>query len=216
MEYHSKVDLNIDDVKHLQQQFSKSASEKLNLYLPTTDTSDPLKSRVSVLVNDFIYEILESAKPSMNIDGTDTSRSIKELLENPSNEVEPFDFSLQDKVRKLYQQVEDETIKLTKLRREKPSNIKDGYQASFDQSFSMLEKLQKETEEVNQEQSDKENRDIEEKENIFNEKVLSKLDFFVQDYENSLFTAKELKDKIPEERKNIEKLDHISRFLINE
>lgn len=85
MDHHKKITLNLRDVKHLQSQFTKDATNKLNLYLPTTDNSDPLKNRVSELVNDFIFEIFERSKDSLEIDGSDGSTSLRKMLENPTN-----------------------------------------------------------------------------------------------------------------------------------
>lgn len=80
-----RISLSLADVRHLQAQFAKEATDKLDLYLPTTDTSDPLKHRVGALVNDFIYEIFESAKASMEIDGVDPTVSLRSLLDNPTH-----------------------------------------------------------------------------------------------------------------------------------
>lgn len=92
-DHHQKIHLNLKDVKHLQVQFTKAATNKLNLYLPTSDNSDPLKSRVSSLVNDFIYEIFETSKTSLDIDGVNGKKdSLRGLLENPTNGMCRFGF----------------------------------------------------------------------------------------------------------------------------
>lgn len=80
-----KISLSLSDVKHLQRQFSNEANDKLDLYLPTTEVDDPLKERVSTLVKDFIYEVFETAKDGMEIDGADESVSLRSLLDNPPN-----------------------------------------------------------------------------------------------------------------------------------
>jgi len=85
-EHHQKIHLSLKDVKHLQLQFAKAATDKLNLYLPTSDNSDPLKSKVSSLVNDFIYEIFEASKNSLDIDEVNNKKdTLRSLLENPTN-----------------------------------------------------------------------------------------------------------------------------------
>lgn len=210
-EHHQKIHLNLKDVKHLQIQFAKAATDKLNLYLPTSDHSDPLKSRVSSLVNDFIYEIFEASKNSLDIDGATGNRdSLRSLLENSTNgmyicssvlkvqytnwviylEVEPFDFSLQDQVRKAYQEVEQETIKLTKMRRDAPSEIKKSYEDSLEQSLSKIETLQKELENLESENE----ADIENHEDQFKRGVSSRLEDMISDYEESMRSIKEIKD----------------------
>lgn len=209
-EHHQKIHLNLKDVKHLQIQFAKAATDKLNLYLPTSDHSDPLKSRVSSLVNDFIYEIFEASKNSLDIDGATGNRdSLRSLLENSTNEVEPFDFSLQDQVRKAYQEVEQETIKLTKMRRDAPSEIKKSYEDSLEQSLSKIETLQKELEILESENE----ADIENHEDQFKQGVSSRLEDIISDYEESMRSIKEIKDQMPQERNEIEKLNNIIEFL---
>lgn len=209
-EHHQKIHLNLKDVKHLQIQFAKAATDKLNLYLPTSDHSDPLKSRVSSLVNDFIYEIFEASKNSLDIDGATGNRdSLRSLLENSTNEVEPFDFSLQDQVRKAYQEVEQETIKLTKMRRDAPSEIKKSYEDSLEQSLSKIETLQKELENLESENE----ADIENHEDLFKQGVSSRLEDIISDYEESMRSIKEIKDQMPQERNEIEKLNNIIEFL---
>jgi kinetochor protein Mis14/NSL1 len=79
-----KISISLADVKHLQLQFAKDATEKLDLYLPTTDTSDPLKSTVASLVDDFIYEIFENAKGGLDVDGMRESDELRSLLDNPT------------------------------------------------------------------------------------------------------------------------------------
>jgi kinetochor protein Mis14/NSL1 len=79
-----KISISLADVKHLQLQFAKDATEKLDLYLPTTDKSDPLKSTVASLVDDFIYEIFENAKGGLDVDGMRESDELRSLLDNPT------------------------------------------------------------------------------------------------------------------------------------
>lgn len=80
-----RITLSLRDLRRLQLQFVKNATQKLDLYLPTTDSADALKARVQELVNDFIYDIFESAKGSLVIDGVDENQNLRKLLENPSN-----------------------------------------------------------------------------------------------------------------------------------
>ncbi|CCH45089.1 Rhomboid protein 2 [Wickerhamomyces ciferrii] len=197
---HGKINLSLKDVKHLQVQFSKAATDKLNLYLPTADESDPLKGRVSSLVNDFIYEIFEASKDSLDIDELKEGEqnTLRSLLENPTNEVEPFDFSLQDQVRKAYQEVERETIKLTKMRREKPLEIKQNYEDSFNQSLSKIDSLQKELHELqnggDDDNDNNEQDELDEHEKLYNEGVKLRLSDLIADYEESLGDLKTVKD----------------------
>lgn len=206
-----KVALALADVKHLQAALSKEAKNKLDLYLPNADDKDPLKSKVFSLVDDFIYEIFERSKDGMEIDGMDRSVSLRSMLENPTNgtywrclvywdsmtnynckEVEPFDFALQEEVRKLYQEVEDETMRLTKLRREKPQSLKRSYEESFNSSMEKLHSLEREIEALEEEED---SRDTELDAHM--DKVQSlrpKLDEMTREYADSLHSLKEIRD----------------------
>lgn len=112
------------------------------------------------------------------------------MLLTDAIEVEPFDFSLQDQVRKAYQEVEQETIKLTKMRRDAPSEIKKSYEDSLEQSVTKIEALQKELEQL-EDEIDVEFEDHEEK---FNQGVKSRLDDIIADYEESIKSIKDIKD----------------------
>lgn len=76
---------------------------------------------------------------------------VNSLLTGVQKEVEPFDFSLQEQVRKLYQEVEEETINLTNLRRTTPQSLKKTYEDTFNQSMERLTQLQAEIEAAEEE-----------------------------------------------------------------
>ncbi|ODV75560.1 MIND complex subunit NSL1 [Cyberlindnera jadinii NRRL Y-1542] len=207
-----KVALALADVKHLQAALSKEAKNKLDLYLPNADDKDALKSKVFSLVDDFIYEIFERSKDGMEIDGMDRSVSLRSMLENPTNEVEPFDFALQEEVRKLYQEVEDETMRLTKLRREKPQSLKRSYEESFNSSMEKLHSLEREIEALEEEED---SRDTELDAHM--DKVQSlrpKLDEMTREYADSLHSLKEIRDEIPKQRDELSKLNQITKFIL--
>lgn len=105
-------------------------------------------------------------------------------------EVEPFDFSLQDQVRKSYQEVEKETINLTNMRRNAPMDIKKSYEDSLEESISKIDVLKKELEELENENDS----EFESHEEMFNSGVNSRLDEITADYETSMKNIKEIKD----------------------
>lgn len=113
---------------------------------------------------------------------------------NDPTEVEPFDFSLQEQVRKLYQEVENETIRLTKLRKETPQNFRSTYEESFQKSFSVLQEFQKEIEELETAKYDDDDSVLIEREKTFTEQVKPKLEEMTFQYEESIKTLKEIKD----------------------
>lgn len=93
-------------------------------------------------------------------------------------------------MRKLYQEVEQETIKLTKMRRDAPSEIKKSYEDSLEQSISKIETLQKELEAL-EDENDVEFQEHEEK---FNQGVNLRLNNIIADYEESIKNIKDIKD----------------------
>lgn len=129
-----KIPLNVQDLKFVQQQLAKSATAKLNLYLPTDEPNDSLKQKVDELVSEFITRMLVDASSSLSIegvaDGAGSASSVRELLRSmdaSDEQIEPFDFSLQQRVRTLYQLVEKETNKLTGLRSAGLQQFKESY-----------------------------------------------------------------------------------------
>lgn len=104
---------------------------------------------------------------------------------NNETEVEPFDFSLQEQVRKLYQDVENETTHLTKLRRETPQQLKRTYEESFNKSLQELSSLQKEIEQLEEEDDDMEDKF---------KKLKPKLDEMTVQYSQSIHQIKEIRD----------------------
>lgn len=192
MEYHNKIDINIEDLRKVKQQFVKNATNKIDSYLPEQDNSDSMKSQVALAVQDFIDRVLESSRESMNINGLLPDEPLNKAMENPSVDSEPFDHLLQQQVRQLYREVEEETLKLAKLRKDTPQQLRGAYQESFKQSFEDLKysKSQLESQNSDQELDD----EIEHKEEIFEKKVLSNLDDMINNYEETLRAIQSMKN----------------------
>lgn len=127
-----KLQLTKQDLSHIYGKILKTTTAKLDLHLPTSD-KDPLKRKVADLLDDFILKSFDMAKDSMIIDGRDMSSRgtgvpISEILSVQSREkIEPFDFELNGQLRKLLEKVEEETIRVTSLRRELPLRARDLY-----------------------------------------------------------------------------------------
>jgi kinetochor protein Mis14/NSL1 len=89
-------------------------------------------------------------------------------------------------VRRLYQEVEEETIKLTNLRRETPQNLKKRYEESFNRSFEQIESLHREIETLEEDTDD-------ERELRFM-RLRPRLEHMSQEYSQSIRDIKYIKD----------------------
>ncbi len=76
------------------------------------------------------------------------------------------------------------------MRRDAPSEIKKSYEDSLEQSLSKIEILQKELENLENENE----ADIENHEDQFKHNVSSRLEDMISDYEESMRSIKEIKD----------------------
>lgn len=139
----SKINLGLDDIKYLKSLLFHAARDKIARDLPVAE-SDPIRTRVEQIVNEFIHEGFEMASDSMNIVGMDASKttSLKELLEEPSaQDIEPFDRDLNDKLRELYGEVDKKTLEISELRRKLPEETKDSYEKGLNQRNNELQRL---------------------------------------------------------------------------
>ncbi|ODV94483.1 hypothetical protein PACTADRAFT_18178 [Pachysolen tannophilus NRRL Y-2460] len=210
-ELHEKIQLQTQDVKYLQRIFLENAHSKLNLHLPITNNSkdDPLRNKIENMVETFIFETFEMARHSMIIDGIDMSNtaSLKNIIDEPKEQIEPFNFELNDKLRKIYAQVEDATLEVTSLRRELPIKAKEEYGKLLTQYD---EKINKVIQDLNNHHNDI-NEEIEDIPKIDN--ILPRLNDMKLDYEKSLSILVDLKEEIPKQTSQMEKLNELIQFI---
>ena len=193
------VPLSRSDIVHLHQQLSTATKKKLDLFLPNADPDDALKLRVGAHVDEFVLELFGALDGNVVVDGTDAP--IREIVSGGSQhvETEPFDFSLAEKVRKLWAQVEQETVKLAELRKNGPESVKRKYEESFD---SVLEETLRETEE--------------EEESVVGDEdgpKIARLEEIEQTYKEAIERVLALKSEIPEQRNELVKIEKVAKFL---
>ncbi|KAH3683200.1 hypothetical protein WICPIJ_005813 [Wickerhamomyces pijperi] len=195
MEYHNKIDINIEDLRKVKQQFIKNASNKIDTYLPEQDNTDSMKAQVVLAVQDFIDRILESSRSSLDINGLLPDEPLKEAMDTISTDSEPFDHLLQKQVRELYREVEEETLKLAQLRRRKPQELRDQYKDSFLSSMSDLESLKKQIESITDQNVDYD--EMESKKSAYEKEMMTRIDDIIEEYTSSLQTIQNIKKVSP-------------------
>lgn len=144
-DFHLKLQLTTEDVRYIREKLLTSADAKLRHHLPpqpsTTTKSrtagesdadadadasdsaqDPVRATVDTLVKDFIHQALELTRHGLIVDGVDMSSrsSLRDELVAQREEIEPFDFELNRKLRKMYSDVDSVTLEVARLRREAP------------------------------------------------------------------------------------------------
>lgn len=184
-----------NDILHLHSQLSAATKKKLDLYLPNVDQDDSLKKRVSDHVDEFILELFQALEGNISV--MDSDDKLVEIIQNKQlTEVEPFDFNLSEQIRKLFIQVEEETVKLTKLRKNGPNESIQEYQNSFNELINSLES-----------ENNEEDINFEQKEIKLN----------LQDsYNQSINQIINIKESIPNQRNELIKIEKISKFLSKE
>ncbi|ANZ74992.1 BA75_02469T0 [Komagataella pastoris] len=117
-----KIHLQVQDVAFLQKRFLEASFKKLDLHLPNESESkrDPLKEQVRELLSEFVDDLFESNKDNLLIDDLH-SPTIKEALKSIRKEKqEPFDDVLNQRLRKTYNELEEQTVKVSQLRKTYP------------------------------------------------------------------------------------------------
>lgn len=177
---------------------------KLDLHLPSTH-SDPLKNQVATVLDDFLKEVFEMAKSAMVVDGEDMEelgRAILELVSlKPKEIVEPFDVEVNNRLRDVLLQVEQETVLLTTMRRVLPEKARELYGrlvSDTDEDVSrVLEQLDKE--EVEQGEEDKNEIDVDHE--------------AIESYEKYVLLLDGLKNSVPETKMRLDRYDQALEFL---
>lgn len=213
---YEKLQLSKQDLRYLYGQILNNTTSKLDLHLPTSN-NDPLKTKVANLLDDFILDAFEMAKQSIMIDGYDMSgrknpKPISELLSLKSKEkIEPFDFELNAQLRDVLEHVEQETIQVSKLRRDLPSRARETYDnliSNTDKDVStILAELDSEL------QQELHNDDDDDDEPGKDDSLIPRIDSIVEDYQQAFLILNNLKRKIPEQKSELDKLDETIQLL---
>lgn len=213
--YYEKLQLSKQDLRYLYGQILNNTTSKLDLHLPTSN-NDPLKTKVANLLDDFIIDAFEMAKQSIMIDGYDMSgrknpKPISELLSLKSKEkIEPFDFELNAQLRDVLEHVEQETIQVSKLRRELPSRARETYDNLISNTDKDVSTILAELDSELQQELHNDDDDETGKDDL---SLMPRIDSIVEDYQQAFLILNNLKRKIPEQKSELDKLDETIQLL---
>ncbi|KAK9475429.1 kinetochore protein Mis14 like-domain-containing protein [Dipodascopsis tothii] len=123
---HQKLQLLRQDVAYLKAKFAAAADDKIENYCPA-DRDRALNAQVDELVRDYLSKIFDYSRHTLVVDGQDGASPALDALmaniaatEDDAEQYEPFNFELNDQVRELYAQIDEETVKVTQLRKTVP------------------------------------------------------------------------------------------------
>lgn len=128
---HRKIELQSpQDLTYLIANITTHAHSKLTSKLPA-DASPECRQRTQALIDTYIASLIDSAKPSISINGLDaTDPSLSTLLS--TEELDPFDPKLATRVQSLSAQIESQTLQLANLRRKAPQETAQAFIRSFE------------------------------------------------------------------------------------
>ncbi|EME42210.1 hypothetical protein DOTSEDRAFT_108692, partial [Dothistroma septosporum NZE10] len=135
---HRKIELQSpQDLTYLIANITTHAQQKLSSKLPP-DASPELLRRTQQLIDQYIARLVDAAKPSISINGLDaTDPSLSSLLE--TEELDPFDAKLAQRVQSLSAQIESQTLQLANLRRKAPQETAQAFIRSFEKQSEEYE-----------------------------------------------------------------------------
>lgn len=160
-----------------------------------------LKKKVAALLDEFLLDTFEMAGHAITVDGeelgVDSRQKINKLLLFESSEqTEPFDFELNGQLRSLLQQIEEETVQVTKLRREMPAKAG----LTYDE---LVHKTDKEVTDILKEMDAYDTEEEPEK--------IPPLDS--TNYNEALIRLNRLKHVLPQRKQEIDRLNETILFL---
>lgn len=214
---HQKLYLQKQDLRYLRKKLANKAYEKIALNLPQGDANDAVQIKVRKLVEKFIENSLELTRYSLVIDdkelgSKDLLRKVIGKLESApveeEEEVAPFDFELNEKLRKAYYNVEELTTQVTQKRAQIPVGFRRSIESKGSEFLEQVEQLKrridKEEDEENEDQQD--NKQDVKRPRIVDSGVL-------QDYSESLEILNDVKRLLGERGDGLKKLEDLADFL---
>lgn len=216
---HLKLQLTAEDVRFVREQFLSATDAKINGHLPQMTfegqdkpKEDPMRSKVEQLVKEFIHESFELTRHGMMVDGVDMSTRpvLRDDLAAPREEIEPFDFELNDNLRQLYRKVDDLTLEIARLRRTLPLEAT----VAFSNALKTRQESQKQAEALIQKETEETVDGLEEEvDRVESEARLEQLLQIKQDYYGVIEKLGTLIRTLPESKAQIDQLDETLKFL---
>lgn len=209
---YEKIDLSKQDFQYVFNNILQAIMAKLNLHLPAAQ-NDPLKEQVSTILEEFLINTFDNSKYSILADGLDLQNVlIHDILSLKTLEnVEKIDSEITLKLRKIFQEFEQETVDVTKLRRDLPKQASEVYcdiikqtDGEVSEIISMIEQQSQEYQKEQQVNND----------GGF-EKIIESMDFpqINQNYTDHLQLLNETNKNLPSLKIEFEKYNKTVQFL---
>jgi len=124
--------------------------------------------------------------------------------------IEPFDFELNAQLRDVLEHVEQETIQVSKLRRELPSRARETYDNLISNTDKDVSTILAELDSELQQELHNDDDDETGKDDL---SLMPRIDSIVEDYQQAFLILNNLKRKIPEQKSELDKLDETIQLL---
>ncbi|SCU80975.1 LAME_0B05204g1_1 [Lachancea meyersii CBS 8951] len=201
----SKLDITAEQLRSIYTQFQTIFDEKVSLHLP--QEHDSVKGEVLLELQKFLFEGMDAASSSLSIINANESASISDVLAQSREQfVESFDLGLNERVRKKYQEWEDQTVKVAQLRREAPRKLSEVYESEANEVLREVDTL---IEEFSHEKSSSDSAA---------DAVDPEVDWsdLQNDYMEVLSRLAQVRDDLPKNRSKLQKLQQLISFLESE
>lgn len=148
----------------------------------------------------------------MMVDGVDMSTRpvLRDYLAAPKEEIEPFDFELNDKLRQLYGRVDELTLEIARLRRNLPGEATKIYNEALEKRRQA--QLQDE-EAIVKESEEKVNKVKDEIDKVQDEDRIEQLERIKQDYYGVIEKLGALIKTVPESKAQVDQLEEALEFV---
>lgn len=207
-----KLDVTVEQLRSIYHQFHDILEEKTDLHLPKKDhEDDAVRREVQIQLQEFLLSAMTMASKSLEVVNADTQgKTVKQLImESQEKYMEPFDLELNEQVRKMYQEWEDETVKVAQLSdrarqdNEVYNNAKDEYLMHLDGRIGVLEARRADQQAAEQNEGGEGDDQTAE----------TNWDDIKHDYEVSINELSQTQQSLPQVRYNVEKVKHLMDYL---
>lgn len=210
----NKPEVTVEQLRAIYSQLHELLEQRIAVLYPEENTKnaeahkpETMRAKVQLEIEEFIFDTLEIACKSLQITNADLQdTSLRALIkESQDKYTEPFDLDLNDRVRKMYQEWEDQTVKVSQLRRSGPATVRQLYSARASQH---LKEIDNEISNIsaNRSSTDAISDDGE-------QDVHADLELIANDYKESLLMLQEAARDTPKTTTNLEKLKSLIVYL---
>ncbi|KAF5114175.1 hypothetical protein DV454_003128 [Geotrichum candidum] len=179
---HLKLQLTAEDARYVREKFLVAVDDKINYHLPA-----------QLVFDDGAQQQQEDPMRS----------KVEDLVKN--EEIEPFDFELNDRLRQLYGRVDDLTLEIARLRKRVPAESTRLYQHALERRR-----------ELEQQAASEPDADAEDTVDADTDARLQQLRDIKHTYYDAIGGLDELISTIPETKTQLEQLEQAVQFIQNE